>query len=63
MFMQRIQKAWGHTAHHGWARLHLDRARKLIGLAIVHGPARLGANNGTAMPTDEDNQNGHFHFN
>ena len=34
---QRIQKAWGHTAHRGA--------------------------NGTAMPTDEDDQDGHFFFN
>ena len=27
MYRQRIQKAWGHTAHRGWARLLLDRAR------------------------------------
>jgi len=26
MYRQRTQKAWGHTAHHGWARLLLDRA-------------------------------------
>jgi len=35
MFRQRIQKAWGHTAHRGWARLLLDRARDLI----THDPA------------------------
>ena len=33
MYRQRIQKARGHTAHHGWARLLLDRARDLI----IHG--------------------------
>ena len=27
MYRTRIQKAWGHTAHRGWARLLLDRAR------------------------------------
>ena len=27
MYRQRIQKAWGHTAHRGWARLLLNRAR------------------------------------
>ena len=34
-YRQRIQKAWGHTAHRGWARLLLNRARDLI----IHGPA------------------------
>ena len=51
-------KAWGHTAHRGWARLLLDRARDLI----IHGPAHRGAN-GAAMPTDEDDQDGHFFYN
>ena len=50
-----IQKAWGHTAHRGWARLLLDRARDLL----IHGPAQRGAD-GLAMPTDEDDQDGHF---
>ena len=27
MYRKRIQKAWGHTAHRGWARLLLDRTR------------------------------------
>ena len=58
MYMKRIQKALGHTAHRGWARLLLDRARGLI----IPGPAHLGAN-GAAMPTDEDDQDGHFFFN
>jgi len=53
-----IQKAWGHTAHRTWARLLLNRARDLI----IHGPAHRGAN-GAAMPTDEDDQDGHFFFN
>ena len=35
MFKQRIRKAWGHTAHRGWARLLLDSRRDLI----IHGPA------------------------
>ena len=30
MYRQCIQRAWGHTAHRGWARLLLDRARDLI---------------------------------
>ena len=51
MHRQCIQKAWGHTAHRGWARLHLDRARDLI----IYGPAHRGAN-GAAMPTDEGDQ-------
>ena len=55
MYRQRIQKAWGHTAHRGWARLLLDRARDII----IHGPAHRGAN-GAAKPTDEDDQDGHF---
>ena len=42
----------------GWARLLLGRARDLNN----HGPAQRGAN-GTAMPTDEDDQDGHFFFN
>ena len=55
MYRQRTQKVWGHTAHRGWARLLLDRARDLI----THGPAHHGAN-GVAMPMDEDDQDGHF---
>jgi len=58
MFRQRIQKAWGHTAHRGWARLLLDRARDLI----IHGSAHRGAN-GAAMPTNKDDQDGNFFFN
>ena len=58
MYRQRTQKAWGHAAHRGWARLLLNRARDLI----IHDPAHLGAN-GAAMPTDEDDQDGHFFFN
>jgi len=58
MYRQHIQKAWGHTAHRGWARLLLDCAWDLI----THGPARRGAN-GAAMPTDEGDQDGHFYFN
>jgi len=48
----------GHTAHRGWARLLLNRAGNLI----IHGPTHRGAN-GAAMPTDEDDQDGHFFFN
>ena len=55
MYRQRIQKAWGHTAQRGWARLLLNRARGLI----THGPAHRGVN-GAAMPTDEDDQDGHI---
>ena len=55
MYRTRIQKAWGHTAHRGWARLLLDRARDFI----IHGSAHRGAS-GVAMPTDEDDQDGHF---
>ena len=58
MYRQRIQKAWGHAAHRGWARLLLDRTRDLI----IHGTAHRGAN-GAAMPTDEDDQDDHFLFN
>ena len=65
MHRQRIQKAWGHTAHRGWARLLLNRARDLV----IYGPAHRGANgpahrgaNGAAMPTDEDDQDGRFFF-
>ena len=50
--------AWGHTAHRGWARLLLNRARDLI----IHNPAHHGAN-GAVMPTDEDDQDGYFFFN
>ena len=42
----------------GWARLLLDRARDLI----IHGSAHRGAN-GVTMPTDEDDQDGHFFYN
>ena len=38
MCRKRIQKAWGHTAHRGRARLLLNRARDLI----IHGPAQRG---------------------
>ena len=55
---QRIHKALGHTAHRGWARLLLNRARYLI----THCSAHRGAN-GAAMPTDEDDQDGHFFYN
>ena len=58
MYRKRIQKAWGHTAHRGWARLLLDRARDLI----IHGSAHRGEN-GVAMPTDENDQDGHFFYN
>ena len=57
MCRQRTQKAWGHTAHRGWARLLLNRTRDLT----IHGPAHRGAN-GAAMPTDENDQAGHFYF-
>ena len=39
MYRQRIQKAWGNTAHRGWARLLLDRTRDLI----IHGARRTAA--------------------
>ena len=58
MYRQRIQKAWWHTAHRGWARLLQNRARDLI----IHGPAHRGAN-GAAMSTDGDDQDGHFFYN
>ena len=58
MYRQRIQKAWGHTAHRGWARLLLDRTRDLI----IHGTAHRGAN-GAAMPTDEDDHDDNFLLN
>ena len=48
----------GGTRRRGWARLLLDRARDII----THGPVHRGAN-GAAMPTDEDDQDGHFFFN
>ena len=35
MHRQRIQEAWGHTAHRDWARLQLNCARDLI----THGPS------------------------
>jgi len=47
MYRQRTQKAWGHTAHRGWARLLLNRARDII----IHGPAHRGATGRTAAPT------------
>ena len=58
MYRQRTQKAWGHTAHRGWARLLLDRSRDLI----FHGLAHRGAN-GAAIPTDEDDQDGQLFYN
>ena len=45
-------------AHRGWARLLLNRARDLT----THDPALRGAN-GAAMPTEEDDQDGHFFYN
>ena len=57
MYRQRIQKAWGHTAHLAWARLLLDLTRDLI----IHGTAHRGAN-GAAMPTDEDDHDNNFLF-
>ena len=54
MYRQRIQKAWGHTAHRGWARLLLNRSRDLA----IHGLVHRGAN-GAAMPTDENDKDGH----
>ena len=39
-------------------RANQKRARDLI----THGPAHRGAN-GAAMPTDEDDQDGHFFYN
>jgi len=56
MYRQRIQKAWGHTAHRGWALLLLNRARDLV----IHGPAHRCVD-GAAMPTDD--QDGNFFFN
>jgi len=58
IYRQRTQKAWGHTAHRGWARLLLNRARDLI----IHGPAYRGAN-GASVPTSGGDQDGHFFFN
>ena len=55
-YLSPIKTKITHTAHRGWARLLLDRARDLI----IHGPAHRGAN-GAAMPTDEDD--GHIFFN
>ena len=55
MYRQRIQKAWGHKAHRGWARLLLNRSRDII----IHDPAHRDAN-GAAMPTGEGDQDGHF---
>ena len=59
MYRQRIKQSWGHTAHHGWARLLLNRTRD----QIIHDPAAHHGANGAAMPTDEDDQDGHFFFN
>ena len=36
MYRQRIQEAWGRTAHRGWARLLLNRALDLI----IHGKGK-----------------------
>jgi len=51
-------QAHENRAHRGWARLLLDRAKNLI----TRGSAHRGAN-GVAMPTDEDDQDGHFFYN
>ena len=53
----KMPRLWSRPSG-GWARLLLHRARDLI----THGPAHRGAN-GAAMPTDEDDQDGHFSFN
>ena len=44
-------------AHHGWARLLLNRAQDLN----IHGSTHRGAN-GAAIPTDEDDQDCLFYF-
>ena len=44
--------------HTSFGQSKIDRARDLI----IHGPAHRGAN-GVAMPTDEDDQDGHFFYN
>jgi len=43
------------------SRRHGGTRASRLGL-IIHGPAHRGAN-GAAMPTDEDDQDGHFFFN
>ena len=60
MYRQRIQKAWGQP--HGAPRLGPSPSRPHPGHHLIHGPAHRGAN-GTAMPTDEDDQDDHFLFN
>ena len=42
VYMHRIHRARGHAAHHGWARLLLDRRRDLIhhGGRTTHLPDR-----------------------
>jgi len=44
MYKQRIQKAWGHTAHRDWARLFLDHAHSRPGA-----PRRQWRGNGNAQ--------------
>ena len=50
IFKQRVRRAWGHTAHRGWARLLLDRRRDLI----IHGPAPHRTDPNTSGVVDED---------
>jgi len=40
----------------------ISQQRAFFGSIFTHGPAHRGAN-GAAMPTDEDDQDGHFFFN
>jgi hypothetical protein len=58
MYRQRIQKARGHAARRGWARLLRGRTRDLIARRMAHRGA-----NGVAMPTDEGDQDYHFLLN
>lgn len=56
MYKQRIQTAWGHAAHQGWARLLLEHRRDLI----VHGP-RATRNAGGKSDDEEQQRHGNCH--
>jgi len=57
MFTQRIQKAWGYTAHRGWARLLLDRRRDLI----VRGPTTTCTGSMREPDDDQFELFNHYH--
>jgi hypothetical protein len=56
MFLQRIYRSWGLTAHLGWARLLLDRSRDLVQLPESRGPGEVSSWN-TEEAEELENEN------